>query len=284
MAIDRTGADAPAFRLLSDEKVRRIHDAALRIKAAHLGLDASEHGSAAPSFDGTMEIAITAHETVGEIVLNAKEVTVHAGAVTTAEGDHSWQMEFFSGRSLATLRPLFKGPMRMKDIRVCPLADGRVGVFTRPQGVKGGRGKIGFTIAESLAAITTEMIEDAPVLPGQFASGEWGGANEAHLLEDGTLGVLGHIACWDQRGNRHYYPMSFILNPHTLACGPIEIIARRSAFPDGPSKRTDLFDVVFSGGMVRHHDGTATIYAGLSDAAAGTLRIADPFVPSAVFA
>ena len=32
-------------------------------------------------------VAITAHETVGEIVLNAKEVTVHAGAVTTAEGD-----------------------------------------------------------------------------------------------------------------------------------------------------------------------------------------------------
>jgi aminopeptidase N len=41
---------------------------------------------AAPTFDGVIDVAITAHESVGAIVVNAKEVTVHAGAVTAGDG------------------------------------------------------------------------------------------------------------------------------------------------------------------------------------------------------
>src|SRR5215212_8794243 len=37
---------------------------------------------AKPTFDGTIDVAMTVHETVTAIVLNAKEVTVHGGAVT----------------------------------------------------------------------------------------------------------------------------------------------------------------------------------------------------------
>jgi len=36
---------------------------------------------AAPTFDGTVDIAVTVHEAVGEIVLNGTEITVHAGAL-----------------------------------------------------------------------------------------------------------------------------------------------------------------------------------------------------------
>lgn len=210
----------------------------------------------------------------GELVLGGVRYPVRA-----RDGSHGWQMEFFRGRSLQTLRPAFKGPVMMKDIRLCELADGRVGVFTRPQGPKGGRGKIGFAIAPSLSAISPEFIDQAPLLPGQFAEGEWGGANEAHLLDDGALGVLGHIACWDRRNNRHYYPVTFQLDPLTLHTTPLQIIARRDSFPVAPAKRTDLADVVFSGGLERHADGTATLYAGLSDAAAGQLTLPDPLLP-----
>jgi puromycin-sensitive aminopeptidase len=41
---------------------------------------------ASPTFDGSMRVAIAVHEAVGTIVLNAKEITVHAGAVTTEDG------------------------------------------------------------------------------------------------------------------------------------------------------------------------------------------------------
>jgi aminopeptidase N len=40
----------------------------------------------APTFDGTVDIAVTVHVAVAEIVLNAKEVTIVVGAIITADG------------------------------------------------------------------------------------------------------------------------------------------------------------------------------------------------------
>jgi hypothetical protein len=198
-----------------------------------------------------------------------------------ADGRTGWMMDFYAGSSPESLRPLFSGPPGMKDIRLCKLADGRIGVLTRPQGGIAGRGTIGFAIADKLCDITPEMIASAPLLTGQFAPGEWGGGNEAHLLDDGRLGVLGHIAWWDTQGCRHYYPMSFVLDPLTRERTPIRMIACRDWFPAAPAKRPDLADVVFSGGLLRHPNGTAHLYAGLSDAAAGMIEIADPFASAA---
>jgi len=165
----------------------------------------------------------------------------------------------------------------MKDIRLVELADEQVGVLTRPQGAKGGRGKIGFLTAPSLEAITAEAIQAAPLFAGQCRDEEWLGANEVHRLENGMLGVLGHIAYFDEQEHRHYYAMVFCVDPRTGRATSPEIIASRSDFPDGPAKRPDLVDVMFSGGLVRHGNGTATLYAGLSDAEAGQVLLPDPF-------
>ena len=139
----------------------------------------------------------------------------------------------------------------MKDIRLIELTDGRVGVFTRPQGARGGRGQIGFTIIDSLAELNEQTFIDAEVLQNQFVPEEWGGANEAHLLKNGHVGVLGHIACFDPSGNKHYYSMVFSINPETCETTPIKMIAVRSDFPRGPGKRPELEDVIFSGGLIR---------------------------------
>jgi len=192
-------------------------------------------------------------------------------------GEKIWRMEFYVGSSVTSLKVLFQGPDKMKDIRFGETGDGRVAVLTRPQSAKCGRGKIGFLIAASLDDITPETIQSAPLIEGQFIPEEWGGANEVHILKNGLLGILGHIACFDAAQSRHYYPMSFVLDPVKRTTSPVRIIARRSDFPAGPAKRPDLEDVVFSGGLVRNGDGSATLYAGLSDAEAGWLRIPDPF-------
>lgn len=197
--------------------------------------------------------------------------------VQLATGETSWRMEFFRGKTLAGLRPLFTGPDRMKDIRLVELADGRVGVFTRPQGAKGGRGKIGFYIAKNIDSIEAAAIDAAPLLDGQCIDTEWVGANEAHLLADGSLGVLGHIACFDEQGHRHYFPMIFRHDPETGRSSAVRIIACRDEFPAGASKRPDLADVVFSGGLLRESDGAARLYAGLGDLEAGWLDMPDPF-------
>ncbi|WP_123043027.1 MTP-1 family protein [Cohnella candidum] len=194
------------------------------------------------------------------------------------EGMLAWRTIFYKGEGIGDLEPFFTGPDGMKDLRLVELKDGSVGVFTRPQGAKGGRGKIGFTHVASLDDLSLAVIESAPLLEGQFTDEEWGGANELHLLENGWVGVLGHIACYDGYGDRHYYPMAFVLNPEDGSFTRIELIATRSRFLPGAAKRSDLLDVVFSGGLIRKTDGTADLYAGISDAEAHRITIADPFL------
>ena len=72
--------------------------------------------------------------------------------------------------------------------------------------------------------------------------------------------------------------MVFIINPETRETTNLKLIATRSDFLEGPSKRVDLVDVIFSGGLVRHSNGTATLYAGISDADAQCITIVDPLM------
>jgi hypothetical protein len=210
----------------------------------------------------------------GELVLGGVQIFPHP----TLEGALGWRTVFYKGTSISNLREFAKGPDGMKDLRLVELKDGSIGVLTRPQGEKGGRGKIGWTRISSLAELTIDVINEAPLLDGQFIEEQWGGANEPHLLTNGLLGVLGHIASFDKEGNRHYYPMVFALDPETGEVSDIELIVTRSQFLPGPSKRPDLIDVVFSGGLVRSSDGTACVYAGISDAQAQKITIVDPFL------
>lgn len=204
----------------------------------------------------------------GEYVIGGVEIFPHP------EGEGlSWRTVFYKGQELENLTRFFEGPDGMKDLRLIELQTGKVGIFTRPQGQKGGRGKIGYAEIDSLADITVSVIDEAPLLEDMFTEEEWGGGNEIHRNEDGTLLVLGHIACFDDAGDRHYYPMLFDFDPRTATWSNMRIVAERSSFPAGESKRPDLEDVVFAGGLIVE-DESYTLYAGLSDCEAGTLKLA----------
>lgn len=209
----------------------------------------------------------------GELVLGGVEVFPHP-TIPNALG---WRTNFYRGPSPDKLEHFASGPDGMKDIRLVELDSGRIGVFTRPQGQVGGRGTIGYVEIERLDELTPEVMAKAELL-SQFVSEEWGGANEVHLLNNGKLGVLGHIACFDENQGKHYYAMVFAFDPLTKQASSMQIIATREDFPAGASKRPDLEDVIFSGGLVRLPDGTAWFYAGLSDAEAGRVLISDPFL------
>lgn len=191
-------------------------------------------------------------------------------------GSLEWRTVFYQVNSFEDYKHLFNGPIGMKDLRLGQLTDGKILVLTRPQGEKGGRGKIGYTVISSLSELTIALIDDAPLLDDQFLDSEWGGANEIHVLNENTVGVLGHIACFDEEDNRHYYALSFELELTTFEiCNP-KIIAERKDFLPGPAKRPDLEDVVFSGGLVI--DGVSTqLYAGIGDAQAQKIQILNPF-------
>ncbi|MDP3948044.1 MAG: DUF1861 family protein [bacterium] len=191
--------------------------------------------------------------------------------------DH--RAEFFRGEHLRALTKFAEGPLLMKGIRLIRLPNGEVAVFTRPQGAIGGRGTIGFMKLPNLEALATINLLEAKLIQGQFRDDEWGGTNELHLLEDNRIGILGHIGYADVEGRKHYYAMAFAFDPETEIASPLTIIAARKNFPASPAKRSpELDDVVYAGGLVRHDDGTATLYASLSDTSAGRITILDPFL------
>ena len=189
-----------------------------------------------------------------------------------------WRTVFYKGKSLESLERFAKGPDRMKDIRLLQLADGRILVAVRPQGEKGGRGKIGFTVLKNLDELTEENMDRAHILEEQFIAAEWGGCNEMHLLPGGKIGILSHIACFDEAGDRHYYSTCFTYDVDTWEYTPMKMIAERKDFAPGASKRPDLEDVIFSGGLVRQKDGKVKLYCGVGDAEAHMRVIEDPFL------
>lgn len=207
----------------------------------------------------------------GQYILGGTEVFPHPENPEWV----AWRTAFFCGEKLTALRPLVKGPIGMKDVRLIELSDKRIGVFTRPQGEKGGRGKIGFTIVNGLSEVTEKVMEEAPLLE-LFLPDEWGGVNAAYLLENGEIGVLGHVACFAPEGVRHYYPMTFRLNPETGGYTMPVILAERREFLAGASKREDLVDVLFSGGLYREGN-TLFLYVGVSDCEVQYKPVENPF-------
>jgi len=192
-------------------------------------------------------------------------------------GAFKWRTVFYKGETLQDLERIFEGPMGMKDLRLKQLNDGRILVMSRPQGEPGGRGTIGAVIVTSLDEVSVDVINDAKLFDNMCPADEWVGANEVHLLDDQTVGVLGHIAKFDESGDRHYYSMALTLDIETLTPSELKIIAERSDFLEGPAKRSDLEDVIFSGGLIREGN-EATLYAGISDAQAQKVTIPDPFI------
>ncbi len=197
-------------------------------------------------------------------------------------GKLEWTTVFHRGQDIFSLEEFFCGPAGMKDIRLCDLKNGKIGVFTRPRGKIGGRGCIGYVEVNQLEDLAIDVIEKAELLDSMFHPMDWGGVNETLLLANGEIGALAHVACFendDKNRELHYYAASFIFDPASRRFRDLRIIASRNQFEDGPAKRTKLADVVFSSGLIRA-DQVTTLYAGVSDAEAHWIEIDDPFFRS----
>lgn len=193
---------------------------------------------------------------------------------------------FYRGTDPFDLRYFTTGPDYMKDIRLVQLGDGRIGVFSRPRNEEvlrrfGCESQIGFAVINGLDDLTAEVVEQAPYIAGLFTEGEWGGCNQAYLLEDGNIGVIGHKSYKDPRPdcpeNAVYLNVSFVFDPERFEAGEMKIIGTRSSYPAGPGKRTWVEDVAFSSGIVMRDDGRADLYSGIGDAEEGRSVIDYPF-------
>ncbi len=214
-----------------------------------------------------------------QLVLGGTRVKVKAGKLDTYYGD------FYKGQDLHDLYYFTSGPNDMKDIRLVELRDGRIGVFSRPRGKDilaryGSESMLGFRVISSLDELTEEAILSAPYFPDLFGPGEWGGCNQAYLLECGKIGVIGHIGYLD---NKHgiaissYINISFVLDPDENTIEHLQVIGTRDCYPPNPSKLPDLTDCAFSSGIVEREDGLADLYSGIGDCAEARIVIPYPF-------
>ncbi len=176
------------------------------------------------------------------------------------------------------------GPDYMKDIRLVQLADGKIGVFSRPRGgtyAGGAKSMIGFTVIEKLDDLDAKVVEEAPYIEGLFDEGEWGGVNQAYLLSSGKIGVIGHMSYSDCTSDgvklSVYINASFVYCPETHSAEHFKVIGTKSCYPDCPPKRPHLADCVFTGGIVMRTDGKADLYSGVGDAFEGRITIDYPF-------
>lgn len=196
----------------------------------------------------------------------------------------TYHTDFYRINSLSSLSHIAEGPALMKDIRLIQLPDGRIAVFSRPQGeaVKhlNRVASIGFGIINNLNELTADGIAQLPLLEGHFTEDEWGGCNQLQILKNGLIGCIGHKSWGHMQEDVfviHYYCFANAIDPQTLNMTPVKIIASRDCFPDAPQKNPRAYDVCFTSGIIRQGNGRALLYTGMSDAFEGELEIEDPF-------
>ncbi len=202
-----------------------------------------------------------------------KELVLGGVEVFGKPGRKKFRTVFFRGESIKSLKKFAVGPEMMKDIRIVGLSDGRIGVFTRPQGREHQKGRIGFTVIRKLEDINEKNISQAEIIKDDLESNEWEGVNGAKLLKSGKIAVLGHRASIDQKKEKKYSAMTFEFEPYTKTVENFKVVAVRSDFPETSSKTPFLEDVVFPGEL----DYDYHLYAGVSDTSAGVKKIENPY-------
>jgi len=162
------------------------------------------------------------------------QVEVDPKSLNNASQDAYYTSAVYAGKRLDNLRLIARSPNKMKGVHLVGLPNRRIGIFTRPQcpgdPARGGLGKAGFTVVESPDEITIDVLAAAPLIPELFSdeAGEWGGVNDAFLLPNGDLAVLGHIARFEPseiKDSRGYYPIFFTFNPNSGQVNHLQILA-----------------------------------------------------------
>ena len=220
------------------------------------------------------------------------QVEVDPQSLNDTSQDTRLHSAIYAGENLNNLRLIARSPDRMKGVRLVELQDGKIAVFTRPQSPgdpdRGGLGKIGLTVVESLDQINTDVLAAAPLIPELFSEDdeEWRGVNHVRLLPNGDLAVLAHIARFEKSEIDHskgYYPYFFTLDPITLRVENQQLLAKVADFRlNGQikAKLPELENVSYPSALLFPNDDITSSYAiymsGMKDSKMAAICIPNP--------
>ena len=189
---------------------------------------------------------------------------------------------FYRGKDLFSLRYWTTGPDYMKDIRLAELQNGKVCVFSRPRNEDilkeyGCESQVGAILIDSLDELCADVICKANYIKGMFNEGEWGGLNQAFVLEKELVGAIGHQCYTNDKNCAVYVNTAYVIDLSKNKVVLKKVIGEREDYPKSASKITQLSDCAFTSGLVYRPDGKADLYSGLSDVGEGKIVIDDPF-------
>lgn len=186
-------------------------------------------------------------------------------------------------------RPFLKSSHKSKDLRYVELSDGIV-ACPRPQGVFGGLGQVGFFRSKDISTLESDLhdyfahADESTFIPDIFEDGEWGGFNQMIPLPSGEILVIGHKARRIMRGDEQvlqYRPFSGILDPQSgRLVSPIQYLdVNPTDFEFVLPKRSELDDVIFTGGIQLLEDPSIVMFiGGIKDAAVCMKVITNPLL------
>jgi len=175
------------------------------------------------------------------------------------------QTVFYLGDELNNLREVARGPIGMKDIRLCSAhpydpTSTELFAYGRPQG-PGNLGNITFVKLDSwedlrLPDVQRQLCESI-IDPNLYDQGSWGGVNDAIMISESHCLLLTHQAWRVGDNSRRYEPVLLIHNTDSNKLFKIGTVAPPEAFLDDPlapepkeDANTDLSGVVFTGGLI----------------------------------
>ncbi|MBI2285684.1 DUF1861 family protein [Candidatus Saccharibacteria bacterium] len=219
------------------------------------------------------------------------QVEVDPASLNNPSQDVRLHSAIYAGKKLDSLSLISRSPDNMKGVRLVELKDSRVGVFTRPQHrfdpARGGLGKIGFTVFESLSQISSDALAAAPLIPDLFSEDdtEWRGVNDVSLLPNGELAVLAHQARFEKShipDSRGYYPLFFTFNPESYQVDHQQILATLDDFRFNGQvkpKTPDVDNVFYPSALLFPNGDIRSSYAGLIGGAKDS-RMAADYIPN----
>lgn len=182
-----------------------------------------------------------------------------------------WAELFAINGDLNHIEQVAKGPEKSKLLHLIQTGPEEIDGFIRMQGGEFGRGKIcHFQIREmdDLQNVLDNIGAQTEIID-IFDKDEWGGFNDLHLLPDGRVDVLGHIArlVKDEKDQdkKEYYVFSAIFDPKTNLVSELKIILSRGDLPvEAEPKKPEVENVLYPNNSVLEDD-KRHIYTSISD-------------------
>lgn len=189
--------------------------------------------------------------------------------------ENNKQSCLYVGPNLKSLELKVVFPPFIKSVRVFEYSN-KIHAFYTVSGQNYGTGKIAHAAYNSFDEMKQSSFNNIQVFSNHFISGESGGINDIHILQNGLIGIVGHITYTDSYDTEHSYPCAFAFNIDNNKSTKLKIILEKSSLNLSSTKKY-FTDKIHTSGLIRRANNRASLYIE-TDQKIYSIIFDDPFV------